>query len=751
MRKEDALNYHSFGKPGKIEVVPTKPVSSMRDLSLAYSPGVAEPCLAIDKNKDDAYKYTAKGNLVAVISNGTAVLGLGNIGAQASKPVMEGKGVLFKKFAGIDVFDIEVDCNDPDEFIRIVRALEPTFGGINLEDIKAPECFEIETKLKASMNIPVMHDDQHGTAIISGAALINALEVVGKDIATLKIVIMGAGAAAIACTKFYVSLGAKPENITMIDKEGVVRKDNTPADAERYQFATDSDVNSLDEAIDGADMFLGLAAANLLSPAQLLKMAPNPIVFALANPNPEIDYNLAISTREDILMATGRSDHPNQVNNVLGFPYIFRGALDVRATAINEEMKLAAAYALAGLAKEPVPDMVTKAYGINNLSFGRQYLIPKPLDPRLITAISTAVAKAAIASGVARTEITDWDQYKQELLLRLGLDNKLMAQITNRARRAPKRIIFAEADHYKILKAGQIILEEGVGYPIFLGNVERIKALIAEHKLDLADCPIIDPRSEPERCERYGELLYAKRQRKGMTRYDAVKAMRDRIYFGAAMLELGEGDVLISGLTKDYAQTIVPALHIIGKRAGINKVSGMYIVNNSHGTYFFSDTTVNVEPSEDDLVEIIGLTADKVKFFGYTPRVAALSYGNFGSSRGPEPVKMANVAAKAKVAFPGLCIDGEVQANIALDPKLQQEVFPFSNLAAEGANTLIFPNLSSGNIGYKLLQTIGGCEVIGPVLMGMRKPVHILQLGSSVREIVNMVMIGVVEAQETQA
>ncbi len=748
MRREDALNYHNQGgKPGKIEVVPTKPLVSQRDLALAYSPGVAEPCLAIKDNKGDAYKYTAKGNLIGVISNGTAVLGLGNIGAQASKPVMEGKGVLFKKFAGIDVFDIEIDIEDPDEFIRTVRALEPTFGGINLEDIKAPESFKIEEELKATMTIPVMHDDQHGTAIISGAALLNALEVVGKKIHEIRIVIMGAGAAAIACTKFYLSLGAKLDNIVMIDRDGVIRLDNTPNTSVRYPFATKRDIRTLDEAIEGADMFLGLAAANLLLPEQLLKMAPNPIVFALANPNPEIEYNLAMATRSDIVMATGRSDHPNQVNNVLGFPYIFRGALDVRATAINEEMKLAAAFALAELAKEPVPDTVNRAYGTTNLAFGRTYLIPKPLDPRLITTISVAVAKAAIASGVARFVIDDWDTYEQELLRRLGLDNKLINQLTARARQAPKRVIFAEADHYKILKAGQIIKDEGIGTPIFLGNVDRIKAMMVEQNLDLLDCQIIDPRHETALCERYGAHLYEKRKRKGMTKYDAVKAMRDRIYFGAAMLEMGEGDVLISGLTKDYAQTIVPALHLIGVKPGIKKVSGMYIIGNKQGTYFFADTTVNVEPTEDELVEIIGLTAKQVKFFGFEPRVACLSYSNFGSSQGPEPTKMARVAKRAQDAFPGLTIDGEVQANIALSPELQQEVFPFSNLSHKGANTLIFPNLASGNIAYKLLHTIGGCDIIGPVLMGMNKPVHILQLGSSVREIVNMVMIGVVEAE----
>lgn len=748
MRKEDALNYHSKGKPGKIEVIPTKPVATMRDLSLAYSPGVAEPCLAIAANPDDVYKYTAKGNLVAVISNGTAVLGLGNIGPAASKPVMEGKGVLFKKFAGIDVFDIELDAKDPVEFIKIVQALEPTFGGINLEDIKAPESFFIEEELKRRMTIPLMHDDQHGTAIISGAALLNALEVVGKEISEIKMVVLGAGAAGIACARYYLSLGVKQSNIVMIDKDGVLRKDTIPQDDSRFPFCTDRDLEGLDDAIINADVFVGLSAGNLLKPEHLLKMAANPIVFALANPTPEIDYELATSTRDDIIMATGRSDHPNQVNNVLGFPYIFRGALDVRATTINEDMKQAASKALAELAKEPVPDLVNKAYGKTNMVFGKDYLIPKPLDPRLITTVSKAVAKAAMDTGVAKLPIQDWEAYHLELLERIGLDDRLMGRLTNRAKNYPKRVVFAEADHYKILKAGQIIKEEGIGIPIFLGNVGVIRGLIAEHNLELEDCQIIDPIQETQLCEEFGAALYEKRKRKGMTLMDATKAMRDRIYFGASMIEMGMGDVLISGLTKDYGQTIVPALQVVGVRKGVSKVAGMYVVASKNGPFFFADTTVNTDPTEDELVEIIGLTANAVRFLGEEPRIAGLSYSNFGSTKGAEPRKMANAISKAQKLHPDVVMDGEMQANFATDPELLDEMYPFSSLKGKPANTLIFPNLSSGNIGYKLLQTIGGAEVIGPILLGMNKPVHILQLGSSVREIVNMVVIGVIEAHE---
>jgi len=747
IRKEDALNYHSMGTPGKIEVIPTKPVTTQRDLALAYSPGVAEPCKEIAADKEAVYKYTSKGNLVGVITNGTAVLGLGNIGPDASKPVMEGKGVLFKKFAGIDVFDIEIDANDPDEFIRIVKSLEPTFGAINLEDIKAPESFYIEERLKQEMKIPLMHDDQHGTAIISGAALLNALELVNKKIGEIKLVVLGAGAAAIACTRFWLKLGVKRENIVMVDKDGVLRQDDTTLDEIRAQFATHRDLRTLDEAMHGADVFLGLSAANLVKPEHLLTMAKDPVVFALANPDPEIDYDVAISTRGDLVMATGRSDHPNQVNNVLGFPYIFRGALDVRATAINEEMKMAACKALAAMAKDTVPDVVNKAYDNKNIGFGKEYLIPKPLDPRLITKIAPAVAKAAMDSGVAKIHIEDWVAYEQQLLTRVGIDQKLITRMTAQAKSAPRRIIFAEADNYKIMKAAQIVKDEGIGFPILLGNVQKIQNLIKLHNLELEDCPIIDPRNEDETAKEYGKILYEKRKRKGMTMYDAGKAMRDRNYFGAAMLELGLGDVLISGLTKEYAQTVVPALRLTGLRVGANKVAGMYIINTKKGVFFFADTTVNVNPTVEELVDIVGLTAETVHFFGQTPKIAMLSYSNFGSAPGEIPEKMSKAAQLAKQKFPGLIIDGDIQANIALNLELLKENYPFSELAEHGANTFIFPNLSAGNIAYKLLQEMGGAEVIGPILMGLNKPVHILQLGSSVREIVNMVVIGVVDAQ----
>ena len=749
-RVEDALDYHSKHPPGKVEVVPTKNLTSQRDLALAYSPGVAEPCLKIHENPDDVYKYTAKGNLVAVISNGTAVLGLGNIGPDASKPVMEGKGVLFKKFAGIDVFDIEVNEEDPDEFIKIVKSLEPTFGGINLEDIKAPESFKIEEALKKEMNIPVMHDDQHGTAIISGAALLNASEIVGKKIKDLKIVINGAGASGIACGKLYVMLGAKRQNIVMLDSKGVIRKDRGKLDKNKGYFATSRDVSTLSEALKGADMFLGLSVADVLDPKDLKKMAKDPIVFAMANPDPEIAYDLAIKTRKDIIMATGRSDHPNQVNNVLGFPFIFRGALDIRATAINEEMKLAAVKALAQLAREPVPEIVAKAYGADKLIFGRDYLIPKPLDPRLITTISPAVAKAAMDSGVAKGFITDWEEYKVALHQRLGLDEKLMSQIITRAKNDPKKVVFTEADNVKVLKAAQIVRDEGIGKPILLGREEKIQALIKENKLDLADCPIQDPFQEKKKMEKFGKLLYEKRKRKGVTAYEAVKLMRDRNYYGAMMIDQGDADAMISGLTKDYPKTIRPALQIIGVEDKRNLVAGMYIILSKRGTFFFADTTVNVDPTAEELLEIISLTARGVRFFEMEPRIAVLSYSNFGSSKGSTPDKTASAVAMAKEKYPDLVIEGDIQANIALDTELQKEMYPFSKLSEEGANTLIFPNLASGNIAYKLLKDIGTAETIGPILLGMKKPVHILQLGSSIREIVNMVAISVVDAQMTQ-
>jgi malate dehydrogenase (oxaloacetate-decarboxylating)(NADP+) len=746
IRKQDALNYHMLGQPGKIEVVPTKVLSSQLDLALAYSPGVAEPCKEIAANKDDVYKYTAKGNLVAVISNGTAVLGLGNIGPEASKPVMEGKGVLFKKFAGIDVFDIEIDETDPDKFIQIVKSLEPTFGGINLEDIKAPECFKIEQELREKMNIPVMHDDQHGTAIISSAALLNALELVNKKIENIKMVVNGAGAAAVSCTRLYLALGLKRENLVMCDSKGPIRKDRTDLDTVKAEFATSRNITTLQEAIQHADVFVGLSKADILTQDDIRAMANDPIVFALANPNPEIAYEVAKQSRPDLIMATGRSDHPNQVNNVLGFPYIFRGALDVRATEINEAMKLASVYALASIAKEPVPDMVAKAYGDVKITFGREYLIPKPLDPRLITAISPAVAKAAMESGMARKPITDWGAYHQELLNRIGIDQKLMTRVIDRAKKNPKRIVFAEAHHHKILKAAQILQDERIAQPILLGDKEVIERLIQEHKLEL-DCPIIYPRRESAQVDYFAEVLYKKRQRKGLTYRDCQQLMRDRNYYGAMMVELGEADALVSGLTKDYPKTILPSLQIIGMAEGVSRVAGMYIILNKRGTFFFADTTVNLNPTAEELVDIIGLTARGVRFFDMEPRVAVLSYSNFGSAKGDVPEKTREAVKLAKKKYPDLVIDGEIQANVAVNTELQQETYPFSALAQEGANTLIFPSLASGNIGYKLLMEIGGAEAIGPILLGMKKPVHVLQLGSSIREIVNMAAIAVVDAQ----
>jgi malate dehydrogenase (oxaloacetate-decarboxylating)(NADP+) len=750
LRKEDALNYHSQGQPGKIEVVPTKILSTQLDLALAYSPGVAEPCKEIAKNHDNIYKYTAKGNLVGVITNGTAVLGLGDIGPEASKPVMEGKGVLFKKFAGIDVFDIEIDAKDPDEFIKIVKSLEPTFGGINLEDIKAPESFQIEEELKEKMHIPVMHDDQHGTAIISSAALINALEIAGKKIDQIKMVILGAGAAATACAHLYLSLGVKAENIVMTDIDGVVRADRPDLDNFRKTFATKRDIHTFGEAIVGADVLVGLSTGNIVSQDHVRAMAPTPIVFALANPEPEIAYDLAIASRNDIIMATGRSDHPNQVNNVLGFPFIFRGALDVRATTINEEMKLAAVKAIANLAKEPVPEMVNKAYGDDKIVFGKDYLIPKPLDPRLITTISPAVAKAAMESGVAKIHIADWEQYQIELQQRIGIDQKLISRIINRAKKNPKRVVFAEADNQKILKAAQIIQDEKIAIPILIGKRSKIEALIAEHNLELSGCIIIDPAEEEHKSGHFANILFQKRQRKGMTLLEARKSIRDRNYFGAMLVEVGEADAFISGLTKDYPTTILPALHTIGVEKGVKKVAGMYIISNKKGTFFFADTTVNTNPNTEELVDIIGLTARGVRFFDIEPRVAVLSYSNFGSSKGEIPSKTMQATQLAKERFPDLIIDGDIQANVALNTEIQKEHYPFSQLREEGANTLVFPDLASGNIAYKLLMEIGGAEAIGPILIGMKKPVHILQLGSSIREIINMVAIAVVDAQAYQ-
>ncbi|HWV72271.1 MAG TPA: NADP-dependent malic enzyme [Pseudosphingobacterium sp.] len=747
-RKQDALDYHANGRPGKIAVVPTKPTNSQRDLSLAYSPGVAEPCLKIAENKEDAYKYTAKGNLVAVISNGTAVLGLGDIGPEAGKPVMEGKGLLFKIFADIDVFDLELDTKNVDDFVRTVKLLEPTFGGINLEDIKAPECFEIERRLKEEMSIPVMHDDQHGTAIISGAALINACELQKKKLEKVKIVVNGAGAAAISCSRIYISLGAKPENIVMIDRAGVIRKDRQGLDALKGEFATERDIHTLEEAVKDADVFIGLSAADVLSAEMLKTMNKNPIVFAMANPNPEIAYDLAVSTRKDVIMATGRSDYPNQVNNVLGFPYIFRGALDVRATAINEEMKLAAVHAIARLTKEPVPESVNLAYNINNLKFGKDYIIPKPTDPRLITEVAPAVAKAAISSGVARAEITDWEAYKEALRKRLGLDDVLMRDLSAAARQNPKCVVFAEADNYKILKAAQIVKDEGIAHPILLGKKEKINRIIAEHSLDLQDVAIIDPFEEVDtpQFKQYVDALYVKRQRRGMTPLEANKFMLDRNYFGASMVEFGQADSLISGLTKNYATTIRPALHVIGTKPG-SRVAGMYMMLTKKGPVFFGDTTVNKNPTEGELVDITVLLHDAVKKMNIQPRIALLSYSNFGSNEGEIPAKMRNAVKILHSKYPEIIVDGEMQANFATNSNMLAENFPFSHLSDGPANVLVFPTLESGNIAYKLLQELGEAEAVGPILLGLNKPVHVLQLGSSVREIVNMVTIAVVDVQ----
>lgn len=748
-KEQEALEYHAQGKPGKIEVVPTKRYSTQRDLSLAYSPGVAVPCLEIAANKEDVYKYTAKGNLVAVISNGTAVLGLGDIGPEASKPVMEGKGLLFKIFADIDVFDIEIDATDVDKFVETVKAISPTFGGINLEDIKAPECFEIEERLKNELNIPVMHDDQHGTAIITAAALLNAIELAEKKIDKIKLVVNGAGASAMSCTKLYVALGVNPKNIVMLDSKGVIRKDRTDISESKKKYATDRKIDTLEEALDGADMFLGLSKGNIVSKKMIKSMAKNPIVFALANPDPEIPYKDAIATRKDIIMATGRSDHPNQVNNVLGFPYIFRGALDVRATSINEEMKLAAVKAVAQLAKEPVPEEVNEAYNQKNITFGRNFIIPKPLDTRLITTIAPAVAKAAMDSGVALQPITDWEEYKESLAKRLGLNNKLLKSITEKAKGNPKKVVFAEADNYKILKAAQVVYEEGIAHPILLGKVAKIEEVAKEYNLELGDIPIIDPRSSKHRDKKnfYAAMLYEKRKRKGVTLAEAQEMMRSRNYFGSAMVEMGDADALISGLTRNYKNTIRPALHVIGTDDDVKKIAGMYIIFTKKGPIFFADTTVNLNPTARDIADITALTAKIVDRFKIVPKIALLSYSNFGSADGDDAIKMREAKKILEREYPDLIVDGEIQANFALNKELRNEIFPFSELARKNTNTLIFPNLAAGNIAYKLMLEMGEFESIGPILLGMKKPVHILQLGSSVREIVNMVTIAVTDAQ----
>ena len=750
IRKQDALDYHSSGRPGKIQVIPTKPYASQRDLSLAYSPGVAEPCIRIAENADDVYKYTSKGNLVAVISNGTAVLGLGNIGPLASKPVMEGKGVLFKIFADIDVFDIEVDASDPELFIQTVKSIAPTFGGINLEDIKAPEAFEIEQRLKAELDIPIMHDDQHGTAIISSAALLNALELANKNISEVTIVISGAGAAAMSCARLYIALGADVKNIYMYDSKGLLHANRTDLDENKLYFGqhTCGD-KSLEEIFVGADVFVGLSKGNLVSKEMVASMANDPIVFALANPEPEIGYKDAVSVRKDIIMATGRSDHPNQVNNVLGFPFIFRGALDVRATCINEEMKLAAVKAIASLAKETIPEEVLVAYGDKSISFGREQIIPKPLDPRLIYYVAPAVAKAAMDSGVARNPITNWEAYEIELKSRLGLDNKLLKNITAKAQSNPKRVVFAEADNYKVLKAAQFASEEGVAFPILLGNKKKIEAIINEYSLEFSDFQIVDPKSEEEmeRRQAYGKVFFEKRKRKGFTEFESLQVMRERNHFGAMMVEMGDADAMISGATRNYKDVVRPAIQTIGLQKDVNIVAGLYILMTKRGPLFLADTTINLDPTAEEIAEITNNVAKTIRKFKVQPKIALLSYSNFGSGEGKDAKKMAQAVEILHDKYPSLVVDGEVQANFALNNDLMNEKFSFSILANKQVNTLIFPNLSSGNISYKLLQEMLDGETIGPILVGLKKSVHVVPIGATVREIVNMVKVAVVDAQ----
>lgn len=746
--KEEALRYHSEGKPGKIEVVPTKPYSTQADLSLAYSPGVAEPCLEIEKNPLDAYEYTAKGNLVAVISNGTAVLGLGNIGALSGKPVMEGKGLLFKIFAGIDVFDIEVDEKDPEKFIQTVKAISPTFGGINLEDIKAPECFEIETRLKAELDIPVMHDDQHGTAIISGAGLINALEIAGKKIEDVKIVVNGAGAASISCTKLYVMLGARKENIIMCDSKGVLSTHRTDLNASKKEFATDRDIKTLQEALVGADVFLGLSVANVLTQDMVRSMSSDPIVFALANPNPEISYHEAMASRKDIIFATGRSDYPNQINNVLGFPYIFRGALDVRAKAINEEMKLAAVHAIAALAKEPVPDVVNAAYKLKRTSFGRDYILPKPLDPRLLTRVSCAVAKAAIESGVSRKTITDWDGYANHLREMMGYDNKLLRSFTDMAKANPKRVVFAEANHVNMLKAAVEAKSEGICIPILLGNEERLQKIAAEENLSLEDIEIVNLRHdrETERRHHYARLLSEKRAREGVTYAEACEKMVDRNAFGMMMVETGDADAFVTGVYSRYSEVTKMAEQIIGIRPTYNHFGAMNIVTCKKGTFFIADTLINRHPATDVLIDIARLTHDAVKFFAHDPIIAMLSYSNFGSDKQGSPLKVHEAINYLHKNHPEIIVDGEMQVNFALDKKLRDDMYPFNKLKGQDVNTLVFPNLSSANSAYKLLLEMGVVETIGPIQMGLNKPIHFTDVESSTRDILNLTTVAVVDA-----
>ncbi|EMQ96257.1 NADP-dependent malic enzyme [Xanthomarina gelatinilytica] len=750
-KRREALVYHAKPTPGKIQVVPTKKYASQRDLSLAYSPGVAEPCLEIAKDVNNVYKYTAKGNLVAVISNGTAVLGLGNIGPEASKPVMEGKGLLFKIFADIDVFDIEVNTENIEEFIQTVKKISPTFGGINLEDIKAPEAFEIERRLKEELDIPVMHDDQHGTAIISAAALLNALELANKKIDQVQIVISGAGAAAISCTRLYQAFGAKREHIVMLDSKGVIKQNRDNLTSEKAEFATNRNIDTLEEAMKHADVFIGLSQANIVTPEMLLSMAKNPIVFAMANPDPEIDYQLAIDTREDIIMATGRSDNPNQVNNVLGFPFIFRGALDVRATKINEAMKMAAVKALAKLAKEPVPEQVNIAYGETRLTFGRDYIIPKPFDPRLIAEVPPAVAKAAMESGVAKEPIENWTKYKDELLERLGSDNKIVRLLLNRAKINPKRVVFAEADHLDVLKAAQIVHDEGIAIPILLGRRDAIEKLKEEIEFD-ADVEIIDPKSDEEEVRKntYAKVYWNQRNRRGVTLYSAQKIMRERNYFAAMMVNEGDADAMISGFSRSYPSVVKPVLELIGLAPDSTRVATTNVMMTKRGPMFLSDTAININPSAEDLTKIAQMTAGVVKMFGMEPVMAMISYSNFGSSKNQTAIKVREAVNYLHKRHPNLLVDGELQADFALNREMLQDTFPFSKLAGKKVNTLIFPNLESANITYKLMKELNNSDSIGPIMMGLRKPVHILQLDASVDEIVNMTAIAVIDAQQKE-
>ena len=750
-KNTDALDYHEFPQPGKIAVVPTKKHASQYDLSLAYSPGVAEPCLAIEENKNDAYRYTNKGNLVAVISNGTAVLGLGNIGADAAKPVMEGKGLLFKIFADIDVFDIEVNTTDVDAFVNTVKAIAPTFGGINLEDIKSPEAFEIERRLKEELDIPVMHDDQHGTAIISAAALKNALEIVGKDIRQIKMVVNGAGAAAISCTRLYIALGADPKNIVMCDSKGVIRKDNPNLDYLKAEFATDRDLHTLEEAMKDADVFIGLSKGNVVSPEMLLSMAKDPIVFAMANPTPEIAYDLATQTRSDIIMATGRSDTPNQVNNVLGFPFIFRGALDVRATKINEEMKLAAVHALAELAKKTVPDQVNLVYGGANLSFGKEYIIPKPFDPRLIYEVPPAIAKAAIETGVAQKPITDWDAYREQLMDRLGGSNREIRVLQERARQNPKRVVFPEADLTEVLKAAQRVYQEGIAIPVLLGPKDIVQSKMEELGFE-ANLQIIDPKSpeERERRHRFADIYWKKRERKGITQINARRLMRERNYFGAMLVNTGEADAMITGYSRSYPQTIRPILDLVEKEEGFQRIAATSILITKRGPLFLSDTTMNPNPSSEDLTAITLAVAEKAKMFGLDPAIALLSYSNFGSAPSESTKKLSKTVSYLHKNYPELIVDGEVQVDVALNPEKMAAMFPFSKLNGKAANVLIFPNLESANITYKIMKESEGISSIGPIILGLSKPIHITLMNASVDEMVNLTTFAVVDAQERE-